>query len=179
MKKQLNEVLIASQEEILIPHTLSAEVYQMLEERLQDEYTAHYFYRNAHNWCKDAGYNKAAAFFEAEAAAELSHAEKLQKYITDWNMLPSIPPISITPNFTHLIDIINKAYKLEYNLFLQYNSNSASVFPMDIATFDFFQELRIGQRESVAEYADLLSAAQLIDVSSKLDILYYEERYFG
>jgi len=47
MKKQINEVLNASPEEILIPHTLAAEVVVMLEDRLQDEYTAHYFYRAA------------------------------------------------------------------------------------------------------------------------------------
>ena len=82
------------------------------------------------------------------------------------------------PQFSHLIDIVNKGYKLEYNLFLQYNSNSASVFPMDIATFDFLQELRIIQKDSVAEYSDLLNAAQLVDVSNKLDVLFYETKYF-
>ena len=179
MKKQINEVLNASPEEILIPHTLAAEVVVMLEDRLQDEYTAHYFYRAAHNWCAEKGYKKAAVFFEAEAATELTHAEKVQKYLVDWNVLPTIPAIQMQPQFSHLIDIVNKAYKLEYNLFLQYNSNSASVFPMDIATFDFLQELRVGQTASVVEYSDLLAAAQLVDVSNKLDVLYYEENYFG
>ena len=48
----------------------------------------------------------------------------------------------------------------------------------DLSTFDFLQELRIGQRESVAEYADLLNAAQLVNVSNPFELLYYEQTYF-
>jgi hypothetical protein len=82
------------------------------------------------------------------------------------------------PSFTNLIDVINKAYQLEFDLFTQYNSNSASVFPVDLATFDFLQELRKIQTTSVAEYADLLNAAQLINVSNNFEVLYFEQTYF-
>jgi hypothetical protein len=47
-----------------------------------------------------------------------------------------------------------------------------------LATFDFLQELREGQTKSVAEYSDLLNAAQIIDPTNLLDILHYEEIYF-
>lgn len=164
---------------IVKPHTLSGQVVELLTERLGDEYTAHYFYRNASNWCEEKGYLKAAAFFAQEAANELEHAQKVQKYLVDWNIVPTIPAVSMQPTFTSLIDIVNKAYQLEYTLFLEYNANSAEIFPGDMATFDFLQELRIGQTESVAEYATLLNGAELVNIDNKLDVLYYENQYFG
>lgn len=176
--KSLNELQSANPAEIVIPVTLDPQVVLMLSERLKDEYTAHYFYRNASNWCKDKAYNKAAAFFAQEAVNELTHAELLQKYMVDWNVLPVIAPIKLIPDFTNLIDIVNKAYMLEFDLFSAYNTVSTAVFPSDLATFDFLQELRIGQRESVAEYADLLNAAQLVNVANSFEILYYEQTYF-
>ncbi len=166
-------------QQILKPQTLSGEVVELLTERLGDEYTAHYFYRNASNWCEEKAYLKAAAFFAKEAANELEHAEKVQKYLVDWNVIPTIPAVNMQPTFSSLVDIVNKAYQLEYNLFLAYNANSAEIFPGDIATFDFLQELRIGQTQSVAEYATLLNGAELVDINNKLDVLYYENQYFG
>ena len=67
---------------------------------------------------------------------------------------------------------------MEYDLFLAYNSNSSEIFNTCLATFDFLQELRIGQRQSVAEYSDLLNAAQLVNVSNNFEVLYYEGKYF-
>ena len=174
----INSLRPASPAEVKIPNTLSPEIVKILIERIKDEYTAHYFYRNASNWCKDKAYNKAAAFFAAEASSELEHAEKIQNYLVNWNVMPIIPPVKMIPSFTNLIDIINKAYQLEYDLFTQYNSNSASVFSVDLATFDFLQELRQIQTTSIAEYADLLNAAQLINVFNNFEVLYFEQTYF-
>jgi hypothetical protein len=67
---------------------------------------------------------------------------------------------------------------MEYNLFLSYNSDSSIVFPTDLATFDFLQELRQIQTTSVKEYADLLNAAQLVNVSNNFEVLYFEQTYF-
>jgi len=176
--KSLNEIQAAAQTDVRIPVTLEPQVVMLLMERLKDEYTAHYFYRNASNWCKDKAYNKAAAFFAEEAANELTHAEMLQKYLVDWNVLPVIAPIKSIPNYLNLIDIVNKAYDMELGLLMSYNSNSQAIFPMCLSTFDFLQTLRVGQTESVAEYADLLNAAQLINVSNPFEILYFEQTYF-
>jgi len=176
---EINEIQIAQQTEIITPHQLMPEVVGKLIERIGDEYTAHYFYKNAANWCKEKAYFKAAAFFETEAANELVHADLVQKYLVDWNVMPFIPPVKMIPSFTSLVDIVNKAYTLEYNLFTAYNTISAEILPVCLATFDFLQELRIGQRQSVAEYSDLLNAAQLINVSNNFEVLYFENQYFG
>jgi len=177
-KKNLNEIQSARQSDVLSPRTLSPEVAELLIERLGDEYTAHYFYRNAANWCNDKAYKKAGAFFTAEAASELTHAEKIQTYLVGWNIVPVIPPVKMVPIFSTLIDVVNKAYQLEYNLLIQYNSNSSMILPVDLNTFDFLQELRTIQNAAVAEYSDLLNAAQLINVENNFEVLYYEGKYF-
>lgn len=177
-KRNLNEIQSARQSDILSPRTLSPEVAELLMERLGDEYIAHYFYTNASNWCLDKGYMNAGAYFAAEAASELEHAGLIQTYLVGWNIIPIIPPVTMLPTFSTLIDVVNKAYQLEYNLLIQYNSNSSMILPIDLNTFDFLQQLRTNQNTAVAEYSDLLNAAQLINVENNFEVLYYEGKYF-
>jgi len=160
------------------PKTLKDGVVSILNDRLADEYAAHFFYRIATNWCKGVGYNNAAAFFEKESESELEHAKKVQKYMVDWNINPTMPALKPNVTFGGLIEVVNKSYALEYSLYEKYNTDSLKVFEADITTFDFLTELREIQAESVAEYSDLLNAAQLIDPTSLLDILHFEEMYF-
>ena len=161
------------------PKTLPEPIVKLLEERIADEYNAHFFYVNAANWCQGVGYLKAAAFFTKEAANELEHSAQVQKYLVDWNVDPKIATPKTTATFNTLIDIVGQAYDLEYALYDAYNKTSMALFQADLATFDFLQDLRIGQRESVSEYSDFLNAAKLINVNNPLDLLYYEQTYFG
>jgi len=162
----------------IMPKVLNGTSTQILNDRLVDEYTAHFFYRTAANWCKGVGYNNAAKFFEGEAESELEHAEGLQQYLVDWNVNPTMPAVKPAITFGSLIDIVNKAYAIEFDLFNKYNQDSLKVFTNDITTFDFLQTYRNIQNQSVAEYSDLLNAAQLIDPTNLLDIIHYEEYYF-
>jgi ferritin len=165
---------------ILKPIKLPEDVVNILNERIRDEYTAHYFYRNATNWCKDANYVKAAKFFEEESNTELEHAKILQDYITSWNVIPTIPPVNPgVSSFKNLVEIVNSAYKMEYNLLVDYNETSSKLFSIDLTTFDFLQQFRTGQKESVSEYSDLLNALELVDVNNKFEILYFENNYFN
>lgn len=168
----------STQEAILLPKTLTPEIQEILNDAIAEEYTAHYFYRGAHNWAQGVGYLKAAAFFAEEAAAELQHAEKLQKYLVDWNCTPKLPSVKFSGEFAHLIDVVNKGYALEYNLGTKYMDWTSKVFNSHLMTFNFLQEFVTLQNGSIAEFSDLLNAAQLVDVNNKLDLLHYEERYF-
>lgn len=170
--------VVSKQSDILLPKTLTPEIINHLNDGLADEYTAHYFYRSAANWCQGVAYFKAAAFFAEEAATELTHAEKIQKYLVDWNCTPVLPAVKFSGEFSSLIDVVNKSYAIEFKLGEKYNDMSADIFAKHLPTFDFLQEFREIQTESIAEYSDKLNAAQLIDVDKKLDLLHYEERYF-
>ena len=105
---------------ITIPKSLPNEVESTLNQRLGDEYTAYYFYRNAANQCKNINYKKAASFFNSEAEGELGHAQGIQDYLTQWNLIPEIPQVPTYHKFVSLVDIINKAYEIEYNLLEKY-----------------------------------------------------------
>jgi len=168
----------ATQGSIKTPKTLEASSVSKLNERLKDEYGAHYFYRNAHNWCAGEGYLKAATFFAAEADNELEHAEGIQKYLVDWNVIPTMPSIKGNIIFTNLIDIVNKAYQIEYALYEAYLKDSKELFTSDLNTFDFLTSYRMGQNQSVIEYSDLLNAAMLVNIENNFEVLYFEQTYF-
>lgn len=164
--------------QIKAPKSLLDSSVKILTDRLRDEYVAHYFYRNATNWCKGIGYNKAAAYFAEEAETELEHANKLQTFLVDWNVEPLMPAIKPNITFTDLIDIVNKAYVMEYALFDSYCKDSHAVFQTDINTFDLLTEFRVSQNQSVIEYSDLLNAAMLVNTENKFEVLYFEQTYF-
>lgn len=161
------------------PNQLKKEVVNLLNQRIGDEYTAHYFYRSAANWCHNMAYKKAAAFFDAEAADELEHAKGLQKYLTDWDVLPTIPKVETNVKFDNLADIIVKAYDMEYGLLQSYSENSKTIFPLDQATYVFLQDYVKQNTGSTSEYADLLNALQLINPENNFELLYFENQYFG
>lgn len=179
LPKATVQTVVSTQESILLPKTLTSEIVDILNKAVAEEYAAHYFYRGAANWCQGVGYTKAAAFYAGEAAAELTHAEKLQKYIVDWNATPVLPSIKFNGTFAHLIDVVNKSYAIEYQLGDKYMGWANQMFATHLMTFNFLQEFVDLQNASIAEMSDLLNAAQLIDTSNKLDLLHYEERYFG
>jgi len=179
LPKATVQTVISSQDSVMLPRTLTPEIVDILNSAIAEEYTAHYFYRGAANWCQGVGYTKAAEFYTKEAAAELEHAEKLQKYIVDWNATPLLPAIKFNGNFAHLIDVVNKSYAIEYQLGDKYMAWTRQMFDTHLMTFNFLQGFVDLQNDSIAEMSDLLNAAQLIDVSNKLDLLHFEERYFG
>ena len=159
-------------------YKLDTKTIKILTDRIKDEYTAHYFYRAAANWCQDMNYKKAAEFFTNEAADELTHAQTLQEYMVDFNVQPEIPQAPTKHDFSNLIDIVHGAYKMELGLMNEYNKNSQSLFNDDITTFDVLTKFRKFQKNAVVEYNDLINASNLIDKNDKFQVLYFEQTYF-
>lgn len=161
------------------PNKLEDEVVNMLLPRLQDEYTAFYFYRAAGNWCKNVGYEKAAEFFAAESTDELEHAKKIETYLVDWNVTPDLPALQRPPlEFANLVSVIEQAYKIEYDLYEQYEDTSLKVFSVDPCTFDFLQQFRAIQTKSVAEYSDKLNMLEGVEPTGKFEMLLLEKKLF-
>jgi len=159
-------------------YLLDDKTIKIITERIKDEYTAHYYYRAAANWCKDMNYKKAAEFFSNEADDELTHAKTLQEYMVDFNVIPEIPQAKIKHEFNNLIDVVYGAYKMELGLMNSYNKNSQELFNSDITTYDLFTEFRLIQKGAVVEYNDLINASNLIDKKDKFQVLYFEQTYF-
>jgi hypothetical protein len=49
----------------------------------------------------------------------------------------------------------------------------------DLCVFDFLQQYRVGQKESVAEYSDKLNMLEGTNTGSKFEMLMLEEKLFG
>jgi ferritin len=161
------------------PHSLDKGVVDLLAPRHLDEMDAFYFYRAASNWCQGVGYFKAAAFFAAESQDELEHAGKIEKYLVDWNItvpLPSVPKPQV--DFSGLLEVLEEAYKIEYDLYEAYEETSKKLFNMDLCTFDFLQQFRLIQTKSVAEYSDKLNLLEDVDGKDKFKLLLLEEKLF-
>ena len=165
---------------MLKPVQLPKEVVSELTPRIGDEHKAFYFYKAAANWCFEKGYNKAGKFFQEESADELAHAEILEKFIRDWNVIPELDAIKAPPvEFKDLVDILEQAYEMEYKLYEDYEDSSKAVFKIgDLCAFDLLQQFRTIQKDSVALYSDYLNKLELIDPSNKLDLLYFENKFF-
>jgi ferritin len=183
ISEQSKEIIVESENNLskvseVKLYKLSTKTIKILTDRLKDEYTAHYYYRAATNWCQDMNYKKAAEFFKNEAIDELTHAQKLQEYMTDFNIQPEIPQAPTKHSFDNLIDIVNGAYEMELGLMKAYNKDSQDVFTTDITTFDFLTEFREIQKGAVVEYNDLINATNLVNKKDKFQVLYFEQTYF-
>jgi len=159
--------------------TLPAEVATLLNQLIPFEYSAMYLYQNATNWCKNNGFKIAAAYFEKESLSEIEHAKKLQDFLIKWNVMPELPPIQKPVSFTGLFDIIQKAYKIEHDLYEKHEDVSNKILKMgDTCVFDFLMFFRQVQTESVAEYSDMINILQGVDTNDKFKLLMLEENLF-
>jgi ferritin len=159
---------------------LPKEVLDILNDRLKDEYYAFYLYNAASNWCKNVGYFKASEFFATESADELTHAKKLEDFITLWNGTPNLPTISKPElEFEGLYEVICKAYETELKLYELYEDSSIKIMEIgDVCAFDFLQFFRNVQTESVGQYSDMINMLEGVDAKSKFEMLLLEKKLF-
>jgi ferritin len=163
----------------MTPVKLPSAIAGLLIDRLGDEYAAHYYYRQVTNYCENVGYLKAAEYFRGEAEDELKHAEGIQKYLTDWNVQPTLAPVEPPQKVIGLVDAIEKAYQMEYDLYEAYEEISMDIFnKKDLCTFDFLQQYRTTQRMAVAEYSTFLNQLETIDQEDKNWVYEFEKRAF-
>jgi len=162
------------------PYKLEAPIVSLLEKRILDEYNAQHFYQAAANWCTEIGYLNAGQFFLAESNDELTHSQGLQEYLVSWNIVPMLPAIPKPQcSFNTLPEILEDAYKMEYDLYEAYEEISNEILKMgDTCTFDFLKKYRKIQRLAVAEYSDFLNKLDLIDVNNKLNVYLFEQSEF-
>lgn len=163
------------------PIKLSKDIVDMLLPRLQDEYNAFYLYRAASNWCQNVGFVKAAAYFKAESDDELTHARGIEDFLTLWNVIPELPNVDKPElEFNGLVNVIEKAYQIELDLYEAYEDTSAKILKTgDVCVFDFLKTYRDIQVKSVGEYSDMINVLEGCDTKSKFELLMLEENLFG
>ena len=162
------------------PKELDSAIVKLLMERHADETTAFYQYRAMSNAMKDIGFFKASAYFAKESSDELEHAKKIEDYLTDWNVVPPLAQIDKPEiKFDSPLKCIEKAYELEYDLYEKYEDISGKVLDKDICTFDFLQQFRKIQVESVADYSDKINLLAGCETKDKFQLLMLEDKLFS
>lgn len=160
------------------PIILTQDTINIINESIGLEYKSHLFWNSAASWCASVGYNKAATYYAKESMSELEHVKKHQDFLIGWNIVPTVPQVQMSYSFESLPDTINQSYTLMLDIFNHYVKKSQPLFVSDLSSFDFLQEFRLKQIEALAVYSSLLSGLELINVENKLDILFFEKKYF-
>ena len=156
---------------------ITDEIKSLLLDRLSNEYEAHFFYQNAANYCENVGYTLFAKYLKNEAADELIHAGKLQKFLNDWGIMFTIPLVEVSPKFTGLPDILEKAYQIECDLYEAYNDNANTVENIDRSAYNLMLEMVAIQYSSVAEYRTFIDSLSLYG-TDKTSIKIFEHETF-
>lgn len=164
-----------------VPKKLSQTSIDLLTESIRDEYSTIFLHRKSANWCANNGFMKAAEFFRKDAAGELTHATDIEDFLVRWNVLPTANFTLIPlPEFTSLVELVEKQYDRMYEIFGNYEDRSAKAFKEgDLATFDFLQKYRQIQDVAVAEYADMLAVLKGVSPLDKFQLLLLEKKLFG
>lgn len=163
---------------MITPNKIEPEVVRILTPRIKDEYTAFYTYRQFSNWCKDEGFFKAAEYFNSESTDELTHVQRIQDYLVDWNVMPELPSFNAPQKPSSLISCIELAYKLEFDLYEKYEEDASKALKVCPDAFGFIQEYLEIQRKSVAEYSDKLNMLKGAS-TDKTSLLLLEDKLFG
>jgi hypothetical protein len=67
---------------------------------------------------------------------------------------------------------------IEYALYEDYEGTSMEMFKKDLCVFDFLQQFRMLQKQSVAEYSDKLNILEGVDAKDKFNMLLLEKKLF-
>ena len=162
----------------MTPKTLDQKVVNIILDLIASEYDASFMYKGMSNWAQGVGFEKASSFYASESADELTHSDKLQKYLVDWNVIVEIPEIPAPRvEYGNLVQTIEEAYKAEYSLYEKYEDMAKKMFSLDLCTFALLQEMLAIQLKAVTEYSDKLNMLEGVD-ASKTNLLLLEKKLF-
>lgn len=153
--------------------SLEKNVISILNDRLGDEFAAERFYIAAYNWCKLNGFDKAAEYYKGEASTERSHQHLIMSQLTGWNSNPVLPTVDASPTFSSIGDILERAYKMEYDLYQAYEKSMDEV---DEGCEMFLMQFISIQNAAVIEIADMIKKIEGITDNATMRLL--EEHIF-
>lgn len=123
---------------------------------IKAEYSTHLFFNYAANYAAQNGYTIAYQYFIKEATEEIGHTQKLQSYLLDMQAGVDFPTLDYTkPEFTSLIDIIQKASDLMIVVKDAYEAVCNSVLDEELTTFEFLQKFIKIQRHAIGYWSNL------------------------
>lgn len=152
-------------------------VVEILNARLQDEYNAERFYKNASKWCDLNGWKVASDFFVCEMHDEHSHAHKIERHATDWNVQLPSPTVDMAgTEYNSYVAIIQAAYEMEYALYQAYCRDIQAIDEDYPQTEIFLQKFVKIQNEAVYTYSEMLKRCE--GISTNFELRQMEKKIF-
>lgn len=149
-----------------------------IQEVLKDEWTAVQFYQSASMYMRERNFEFAASYFSNESKEEVEHAEGLQNYLADWNIVADRDyNIPMNYTFSSPQDVLQQAYNLEYDLYGKYNTLAKTLISECPACYQFITKYLTIQDESVIKYNDLLT--QTAKLANEFEFRALEKQIFG
>lgn len=132
----------------------------VLTRRITDEQNEFSFYVSAAGWCRLNGYQYSANFFQVESSGEEYHYKRLMTFLSDWNSQTDFKPMVYPPPFVSLQDIFEKAYQMEYDLYLKYQQDCVDMFSKCQNAYMLLQEFVSMQNRAVVQASSYLIKMQ-------------------
>lgn len=145
---------------------------------MQYEMNTYGYYRTAHNWAANAGYDIAAKYFSKEASDEVLHTEKIQSFLNDWGCVYAIPTMEVSEEFVSLPDIVVKTYELMVVIYQAYSRLADEAYSVDKSAYNLAMEFVQIQYDAAAYWRTKVDQLKLINQGNKLDVLIYEQKAF-
>lgn len=138
-------------------YTLDSTIAKLIDEAINHELSAQYFYTSAYSFCSQKQYVGGMKFFNEEAKSEKKHANGLIDYATDWGYQPKLSDVLSPDKFSSLKNILDKACGIEYELLDFYKAayKKAMDIAPNVAVALFAKYVQI-QDDSVREYQNLI-----------------------
>lgn len=137
---------------------LSDKAQSILNEHIAMELEAAQIYKAMASWCEYKGYLGAASYFNIHYGEEVSHMDKICKYMLDRMALPKSPAVKVVANtYTNFKSVIIKALEHEIYVEQEYKKSLDKIWAeKDHATFEFLQWYVNEQVEEVAQFSNIL-----------------------
>ncbi len=143
---------------------LSNKMTAKLNEQLNLEFFSANLYLQMSAWCRDKGFEGAAAFLKSHSHEEMQHMQRLFDYLSDTGSMPVLGSITAPPiTFNSLRDVFQQTYQHEQLITAEINKLAhEAMTSQDYSTFHFLQWYVAEQHEEETLFKSVLDKLALV-----------------
>lgn len=143
---------------------LKEEMIRQLNDQLNLEFYSANLYLQMSAWCSDKGYEGAAAFMMEHSREEMTHMQRLFKYVGDTGALPLLGTIEAPrSDFASLKEVFTLAYQHEQLITEEINKLAdLAMTTKDYSTFNFLQWYVAEQHEEETLFKSVIDKLDLV-----------------
>ncbi len=143
---------------------LKEDMIKQLNDQLNLEFYSANLYLQMSAWCSDKGFEGAAAFMMSHSREEMTHMQRLFKYVSDTGALPLLGSIEAPRSeFESLAELFNVAYQHEQLITEEINKLAdLAMSTKDFSTFNFLQWYVAEQHEEETLFKSVIDKLGLV-----------------